>query len=92
MSFREQSLLRIRHRERCLNSLPYHHKKWLNKYRDDIEKLKDCIEINANFIPNIIRDGHVVFDNVYANENVTHSEQEVGTLSEGLDKVWILKK
>lgn len=89
--FREQSLLRICHKEKCLETLPYHHKKWLKRYKEDLEKFKQCIEINSQIIPLFLREPHTIFDNVKITNNLndvsSHSEQKVGTLSEGLDKV-----
>lgn len=87
--FREQSLLRIRHKEKCVDSLPYHHKKWLKKYKEDLNNFKKCIEINSQIIPLFLREPHTIFDNVISNDTTSHSEHKVGTLSEGLDKVMI---
>ncbi|CAG9813749.1 unnamed protein product [Phaedon cochleariae] len=86
-SYRKQSLLRIQHRERCYDNLPFHHQKWLEDYKEDLESLKGCIEQNASLIPQVLRDAHCIFENVFANDCPSHSEQEVGSLSEGLDKV-----
>ncbi|XP_028131130.1 carnosine N-methyltransferase [Diabrotica virgifera virgifera] len=86
-SYREQSLLRIQHKEECLEELPYHHKEWLEKYKKDLGEIKKGIEKNSEFIPLVLRQAHCIFENVYANETTSHSEQAVGTLSEGLDKV-----
>lgn len=85
--FREQSLLRIRHKEKCLETLPYHHKKWLARYKEDLENFKKCIEKNSDFLPIVLQHAHTIFDNVYCSDGTPHSEQEIGTLSEGLDKV-----
>lgn len=86
-SYRDQSLKRVQHKEKCLGSLPYHHKKWLNKYHEDLQKLKECIDKNSDFIPLVLKHAYTMFDNVYANVEITQAEQEVGTLAEGLDKV-----
>ncbi|KAJ8955889.1 hypothetical protein NQ318_005437 [Aromia moschata] len=77
-SYREQSLLRIRHKEKCLETLPWHHKKWLTKYREDLDAIKSCIEKNSELLPVVLNNAHTIFDNVYSNET-SHSEQEVGT-------------
>lgn len=84
---REQSLLRIEHKEKCLENLPYHHKQWLQKYKEDLDEIKKCITKNSDFIPLVLCQAHCIFGNVYKDEQTSHSEQEVGTLSEGLDKV-----
>nr|CAH7759405.1 unnamed protein product [Callosobruchus chinensis] len=46
----------------------------------------------CQIIPLVLRESHAIFENVYSNENPSHSESEVGTLSEGLDKVQIVFK
>lgn len=86
-SYREQSLLRIEHKEKCLATLPSYHKKWLSKYKEDLDRFKECIEKNSKFIPIVLQHAHTIFDNVYSNDCATHAEIKVGTLSEGLDKV-----
>lgn len=70
-----------------METLPYHHKKWLKKYKEDLEKIKKCIEINSQIIPLFLREPYTIFDNVFSNETPSHSEHKVGSLSEGLDKV-----
>lgn len=87
MIFRKQSLLRIEYKEKCLAALPRHHKKCLSKYKEDLTAFKKCIEKNAELIPIVIEHANNIFENVYCNDNTSHSETEVGTLSEGLDKV-----
>ncbi|VEN60832.1 unnamed protein product, partial [Callosobruchus maculatus] len=82
----------MHNRERTLQSLPARHQKWLGQYKEDLEEIKKCIEINAKIIPLVLRDEHAIFGNVYSNENPSHSESEVGSLSEGLDKVQIVFK
>lgn len=52
-----------------------------------MDTFKECIEKNAEFIPIVLKHANNIFENVYSNDNTTHSETEVGTLSEGLDKV-----
>ncbi|KRT85223.1 hypothetical protein AMK59_717 [Oryctes borbonicus] len=86
-SYRKQSMLRIEYKEKCLASLTDHHQKWLVKYKNDLEAFKKCIDKNANYIPIVMEHANNIFENVYSNENTSHSETEVGTLSEGLDKV-----
>ncbi|KAG5888005.1 hypothetical protein JTB14_016629 [Gonioctena quinquepunctata] len=86
-SYGEQSLLRIQHKQICLESLPVHHQKWLKKYKEDLEMFRGCIKKNADFIPLVLRDAHCIFENVYSSDNTILYEQNVGTLSEGLDKV-----
>ena len=78
---------RIEYKESCLSALPNHHKQWLAKYKSDLNVFKKCAEKNADFIPIILKHASNIFENVYSNDNATHSETEVGTLSEGLDKV-----
>lgn len=85
--YRKQSNLRIEYKEKCFGALPAHHKKWLAKYKEDLENYKKCIAKNAEFIPIVIHGANNIFENVYNSDNTTHSETEVGTLSEGLDKV-----
>lgn len=80
-------MLRIQYKERCLNSVPRHHQKWLAKYQNDLKAFKKCVEKNSEFIPIVLMHAHNIFENVYSNEVASHSETEVGTLSEGLDKV-----
>lgn len=87
MLCREQSLRRIQYKERCLNSIPRHHQEWLANYQNDLNSFKKCIEKNSEFIPIVLKHAHNIFENVYSNEVVSHSETEVGTLAEGLDKV-----
>lgn len=71
-----------------METLPYHHKKCLKRYKEDLEKIKQCIEVNSQIIPLFLREPHTIFDNVITNDISSHSEQKVGTLSEGLDKVF----
>lgn len=59
----------------------------LAKYKEDLENFKKCVEKNAEFIPIVIQHANNIFENVYNSDNTTHSETEVGTLAEGLDKV-----
>lgn len=82
-------MLRIEHKERCLSTLPSYHKKWLDKYKSDLETFKECVERNYDFIPIVLQYAHTIFDNVYSisNDPLSHSETNVGTLAEGLDKV-----
>lgn len=87
MCSRQQSDLRIEYKEKCLAALPNHHKKWLSKYKEDLENYKRCIEKNAEFIPVVLQHANNIFGNIYNSDNPTHSETNVGTLSEGLDKV-----
>ncbi|CAG9859832.1 unnamed protein product [Phyllotreta striolata] len=86
-SYREQSLLRIQHKESSLDSLPCHHKQWLQKYNEDLEKIKKCIEKNHEFIPLVLRYAHCIFGNFYREEPTVPREQEIQTRSEGIDKV-----
>lgn len=87
-SYRKQSLLRIENKEKYLASLPKHHKNWLETYRSDLESFKQAVEVNAEYLPKVLQHANYMFENVYnSNEGKTHSEGEVGTLSEGLDKV-----
>lgn len=83
---REQSLCRLLRKENCLYSLPQHHKKWLSKYKDDLENFKRCIEKNCEFIPIVLQHAHTIFDNMYVGDG-TIQENKARTLSEGLDKV-----
>lgn len=87
MLFRKQSLLRLEYKERCLNNAPEHHQKWLEKYRNDLESFKACIERNSKFIPLVLEHADNIFENMYNADITSHSETQVGTLSEGLDKV-----
>lgn len=80
-------MLRIEHREECLETLPARHKKWLEQYKRDLGEFKKAIEVNAAFVPIVIQHAKNIFENMYNNETTTHSEKDVGTLSEGLDKV-----
>lgn len=86
-SYKEQSILRINRREKCLQSLPTDHRSWLTRYKEDLDAFKRCVYKNAEFIPIIVLHAYTIFDNVLCNENPCHTEKEVGTLSEGLDKV-----
>lgn len=85
-SYREHSLMRIQHKERCFASLPTHHKKWLNKYHEDLEEFKKCIEKNADLIPKVLDYAHTIFDDLYANV-LLKDQDEIRVLSEGLEKV-----
>ncbi|XP_060526349.1 carnosine N-methyltransferase [Cylas formicarius] len=85
-SYREQSLKRIQNKECSIATLPYHHKKWLAKYQEDLDKLKQCIDKNAEFIPLVLQHAYNMFDNVYSSMETAPTD-EVGTLSEGIDKV-----
>lgn len=78
---------RLQYKERCLSSTPYRHQKWLVKYREDLEEFKKCIEKNYDFIPKVLQQADNIFENMYSSDVATHSETEVGTLAEGLDKV-----
>lgn len=80
-------MLRIEYKEKCLFSLPDQHQKWLVKYKKDLKGFKKCIDKNASYIPIVMEHANNIFENVYSNENTSHSETDVGTLSEGLDKV-----
>lgn len=84
---REQSLLRLGYKERCVKSLPPHHQKWLEGYKDDLAAFQRCIELNFDFIKLILPHACNIFENVLSDNPLHHSETEVGTLSEGLDKV-----
>ncbi|KAF5269834.1 hypothetical protein FQR65_LT05880 [Abscondita terminalis] len=86
-SYREQSIIRIERREKYLRSLPPDHQLWLKRYNEDLESFKKCVHKNADFIPIVVQNAHTIFDNILCNDNTSHSETEVGTLSEGLDKV-----
>ncbi|KAK5648734.1 hypothetical protein RI129_003626 [Pyrocoelia pectoralis] len=86
-SYKEQSMIRINRRERYLQSLPNDHRSWLTRYKEDLDAFKQGIYKNAEFIPIIVQHAYTIFDNVLCNDNPSHSETEVGTLSEGLDKV-----
>lgn len=79
--------MRIAHKEKCLNALPERHKKWLTKYGQDLDQFKDCILKNAEFLPIVLKHANNIFEDLYSSENAPHNETEVGTLSEGLDKV-----
>lgn len=78
---------RLQYKERCLSSTPRRHQKWLAKYREDLESFKKCIEKNYEFIPLVLQQADNIFENMYSSDVATHSETEVGTLAEGLDKV-----
>ncbi|XP_017781618.1 PREDICTED: carnosine N-methyltransferase isoform X2 [Nicrophorus vespilloides] len=84
---KHQSMLRIEHREECLATLPSRHKKWLSKYKTDLEGFKKAVDTNASFVPIVVEHAKNIFENVCSQDGTTHSETEVGTLSEGLDKV-----
>ncbi|KAI4467030.1 hypothetical protein MML48_2g00007105 [Holotrichia oblita] len=86
-SYRKQSLLAVEYREKCLGLLPDQHQKWLMKYQQDLDGFKRCIDRNADYIPIVMKHANNIFENVYSNENTSHSETNVGTLSEGVDKV-----
>ncbi|KAK9711051.1 Translation machinery associated TMA7 [Popillia japonica] len=86
-SYRKQSLLAIEYREKCLGLLPEQHQKWLVKYQHDLDGFKRCVDKNADYIPIVMKHANNIFENVYSNENTSHSETNVGTLSEGVDKV-----
>lgn len=86
-SYKEQSLLRIAHKEKCLRSLSQDHQNWLTRYKEDLESFRKCVYKNAEFIPIIVQHAYTIFDNVLCNDNPSHSETRVGTLTEGLDKV-----
>ncbi|KAK9884076.1 hypothetical protein WA026_005014 [Henosepilachna vigintioctopunctata] len=86
-SYREQSLLRIKSKERAVMILPGHHKRWLKNYLNDLGLFMECIEANSKVIPIILKDAKSIFGNIYSSTGTSHSETEVGTLSEGLDKV-----
>ncbi|XP_065166851.1 carnosine N-methyltransferase-like [Atheta coriaria] len=86
-SYRSQSLLRIEHREECLATLPQHHKEWLEKYKRDLDSFKHAVEANSTLVPIIVDHAKNIFGNIYINDTTTHSETNVGSLSEGLDKV-----
>lgn len=79
-------MLRIQYKERCLNNVPRHHQHWLSKYQNDLKAFKKCVEKNAEFIPVVLKHAHNIFENFYS-DGSAHSESEVRTLSEGLDKV-----
>lgn len=63
---REQSLSKIKFKEKCLESLPHHHKKWLARYKEDLQSFKTCIEKNAQLIPLVLKHAHMIFGNFYA--------------------------
>lgn len=62
--FRDQSLLRIGRNEACLDKLPEKHRSCLDTYRQDLQKLKICVEANDTLIGLMTRDSHNIFDNV----------------------------
>ncbi|XP_044746630.1 carnosine N-methyltransferase [Coccinella septempunctata] len=86
-SYREQSLLRIESKENAVQTLPKHHRKWLTKYLEDLKSFKSCIEVNSQLIPIILKEAKTIFGNIYCTDGNSHSETDVGTLAEGLDKV-----
>ncbi|XP_050316066.1 carnosine N-methyltransferase [Anthonomus grandis grandis] len=86
-SYQELSRKRIQHKEKCVGSLPNQHKKWLNKYYEDLQKLKEGVDKNAEFIPMVLKHACSMFDNVYCNTEMPQSEQQLGVLNEGLEKV-----
>lgn len=79
--------MRIAHKEKCLRSLSQDHQNWLTRYKEDLESFRKCVYKNAEFIPIIVQHAYTIFDNVLCNDNPSHSETRVGTLTEGLDKV-----
>lgn len=78
---------RLQYKERCLGSTPNRHQKWLARYKDDLDEFKKCIEKNYSFIPKVLQQADNIFENMYSSDVASHSESEVGTLAEGLDKV-----
>ncbi|XP_076257780.1 carnosine N-methyltransferase [Rhynchophorus ferrugineus] len=86
-SYRDQSLKKIHSKERCVVSLPNDHKTWLEKYNADLQKLKEGIEKNSNFIPLVLEHAYTMFDNVYSNMDIIQKDDEVPLLADGLDKV-----
>lgn len=80
--------MRIRERESCLDSLPFHHRKMLTKYQEDLLQVKKCVEVNASLIPLVLKEADSIFGNAY--NSVNHPsllEQGVGVTAGGLDRV-----
>lgn len=86
-NYKDLSYKRIQYKEKCVGSLPPHHKKWLGKYFEDLQNLKEGIDKNAEFIPLVLKHAYTMFDNVYSNSEIPHPDQEIKILSDGLDKV-----
>ncbi|CAG9766502.1 unnamed protein product [Ceutorhynchus assimilis] len=88
-NYRNLSYNRIQHKEKCLGSLSDHHKKWLSNCSEDLNKLKEGVDKNYEFIPLVLKHAYTMFDNAYSNTPVpiTPTDQQEKTLSEGLEKV-----
>ncbi|XP_022907248.1 carnosine N-methyltransferase [Onthophagus taurus] len=87
-NYKKQSLLRIEYKEKCLSALPSQHQTWLEKYKNDLDNIKSCIDKNADYIPIVVQHAKNIFENLYTSDNSgSHQKSSVGTLSEGLDKV-----
>lgn len=61
---RPHSLQRVKKTETYLLSLPSHHLKLLSKYREHLNRVKNCIENNDEIIKLIIKDVAHIFENV----------------------------
>lgn len=75
--------MRIENKEKAVETLPKHHRKWLTKYLEDLKSFKACIEVNSQLIPTILKEAKTIFGNIYCTDGNSHSETDVGTLAEG---------
>ncbi|XP_026478168.1 carnosine N-methyltransferase [Ctenocephalides felis] len=72
--YRKYSFLRVNQTEKYLNSLPTSHQNLLKKYRENLKRVRECIEANYKVILHIIRDVDCMFHNVVSNISQEHSE------------------
>lgn len=70
--YRANSLCHINRREAYLNSLPNNHQQMLIKYREHLQKLRFCIDMNNKVIKNIIQDADCLFQNETDNVRQAH--------------------
>jgi carnosine N-methyltransferase len=62
--YRTHSLQRVAKTEKYLRSLPAHHQKLLENYRQHLTEIRSCIEHNDQIIKLIIKDVAYMFENV----------------------------
>ncbi|CAH0552108.1 unnamed protein product [Brassicogethes aeneus] len=88
-NYRERSLNYINYKEKCIESLPHNHKELLEKYKEDLNTYKKCVEKNAELIPLVLQHAHKIFDNFYSNDEGEQPEK-IGSLSD--DRVQVVFK
>uniref|UniRef100_A0A182NK66 carnosine N-methyltransferase n=1 Tax=Anopheles dirus TaxID=7168 RepID=A0A182NK66_9DIPT len=71
--YRHSSVAELKRKECFLQTLPATHQKMLTSYREHLQNLKRCIEVNTQVIKQIIQDANCLFQN--ADHNIEPDQQ-----------------